>query len=115
MRATFIGLAGFLVTLALTQRLDKPPLEAGLDYLQKGLLEYLGPVKRSYKKWTPGWIPSDCKTMTVNANLSVAHVETFSVQYEDVGTSYNVAFSEISNQFINGDSVPTILGFCAGT
>ncbi|KAF6217414.1 hypothetical protein HO133_006930 [Letharia lupina] len=101
MRATFIGLAGSLVPLALTQRLDKPPLETGLDYLQKGLLEYLGPVKSSYKKWTPGWIPSDCKTMTVNANLSVAHVETFSVQYEDVGTSVNVAFSEISNQCPN--------------
>lgn len=80
----FIALATSLSTLALTQGLDKPPLEASLDYLQKGLLEYLQPVNSSYTQWAPGWIPSDCKTMTEQANLSAADVDTFNVQYDDV-------------------------------
>lgn len=90
MYATFIGLAGSLCWLALAQHLDKPPLENNLDYLQKGLLEYLPPVKSSYKQWGPGWIPADCKTMTEQANFSAADVETFSVQYDDVRTKLHL-------------------------
>lgn len=89
MRSALIGLATSLATLALTQRLDKPPLEPSLDYLQKGLLEHLGSVKSSYKQWGQGWIPADCKTMTEDANLSAADVETFNVQYVDVCISVN--------------------------
>lgn len=98
MHATFLAWAGSLCTLALAQRLDKPPLETDLGYLQKGLMEYLGPVNSSYKQWPPGWIPADCKTMTENdtlalrgnISLSAADVETFNVTYDDVGTTTNL-------------------------
>ena len=82
----FIAWATVLFTLALTQRLDKPPLEANLDYLQKGLLKYLHPVNSSHTQWASGWIPSHCKAMTEHANLSAADVDTFNVRYDDVCT-----------------------------
>lgn len=79
-----------MVSLAMTQRLNKPPLEGGLDYLQKGLLKSLQPVKSFYQKWDPAWIPADCKTLTENNNLSAADVETFNVWYDDVSTIVDV-------------------------
>lgn len=95
MRATFVGLAGSLVTLALTQILEKPPLEGGLDYLQKGLLEYLHPVHSSFDEWAAEWIPADCKSITENSNLSATDVRTFNVTYDDVGVITSVhIFSE---------------------
>ena len=86
MRATFITVtSSLLCTLARTQRLDKPPLAPSLDYLQRGLLEYLPPVPSSYEQWTGDWIPSDCKTLAEGSNMSAADVETFNVRYDDVG------------------------------
>ena len=90
MRAIFVALAGSLVTLALTQSLDKPPLEDGLDYLQKGLLEYLHPVHSSFDEWTAEWIPADCKSMTESNNMSATDVRTFNVTYDDVGIKTSV-------------------------
>ncbi len=115
MRATFVGLAGSLVTLALTQRLDKPPLEVDLDYLQKGLLENLHPVHSSFRKWAAEWIPADCKLMTENSNLSATDVRTFSVTYDDVSIKPTFTFSPTSHRFKSHGSVLTTPGFCAAT
>ena len=90
MRATITAFLSIFVSLALTQGLNKPPLEGSLDYLQKGLLKSLQPVNSSYKQWDPAWIPADCKTLTENNNLSAADVETFNVRYGDVSTNANV-------------------------
>lgn len=90
MRAISTAMLGTLFPLALTQSLNKPPLEGSLDYLQKGLLESLHPLNSSYKQWDPAWIPADCKTLTENNNLSAADVETFNVWYGDVSTDTDV-------------------------
>lgn len=114
MRTTFTALAGLLVTLALTQSLDKPPLESNLDYLQKGLLEYLQPVNNSYQKWDPAWIPADCKSLTENNNLSASDVEAFSVWYADVSIDFKI--HSLSDRQSNAStSAVTILGFSAAT
>lgn len=89
MRATLIGLSSLLIiTLAVTDdgHLDKPPLADNLDYLQKGLLESLHPKNSSYTKWSPHWIPADCKSLTEDNNMSAIDVEAFSVRYPDVST-----------------------------
>lgn len=91
MRATFIGLLCSLTKLAVTDdRLDKPPLAGDLDYLKKGLLEYLHPVHSSHTKWGLKWIPEARKDMTEDANLTATDLEVFSVQYDDVGTGVDV-------------------------
>ncbi len=84
MRAITLNSAGLLCALALAQRLDKPPLENNLDYLQQGLLDNLHPVQSTQTKWPTGWIPADCKAMTELAGLSASDVETFNVTYIDV-------------------------------
>lgn len=89
MRATLIGLSSLLIiTLAVTDddHLDKPPLADSLDYLQKGLLESLHPMNSSYTKWSPHWIPADCKSLTEDNNMSATDVEVFNVRYSDVST-----------------------------
>ena len=90
MRARSILSAGALITTAVTEPLDKPPLADNLDYLQKGLLQSLHSTNGWYTQWGPGWIPADCKGMTEDANLSSADVEVFNVQYDDVGTRIEV-------------------------
>ncbi|KAI9874913.1 MAG: hypothetical protein M1830_009135 [Pleopsidium flavum] len=35
--------------------------------------------------WGPGWIPQDCKQMTLDAKLNPADVETYTVHYDDCG------------------------------
>lgn len=96
MRATSIGLSSLLViTLAMTDdTLDKPPLADNLDYLQKGLLESLHPVNSSHTRWSPQWIPADCKGMTEDNNMSAIDVEVFSVRYSDVSTSVCVLWEQ---------------------
>ena len=90
MRAGSILSASTLVTLAVTDPLDKPPLADNLDYLQKGLLQSLHPTQGWYTQWGPNWIPSDCKSMTEDANLSATDVDVFNVQYDDVGIGLGV-------------------------
>ena len=114
MRAAFTGSLSILISLVLTQSLNKPPLEGNLDYLQKGLLKSLQPANSSYQQWDPAWIPANCKTLTENNNLSVADVETFNVWYGDVSTRADVRilFDLQPNVFT---SVATILGSFAAT
>ena len=90
MRATLNAFASLLVTLALTQRLDKPPLEPNLNFIATGFLQSLPSVKNSYTQWPRDWIPVDCESMVENANLSAIDVEVFNVTYDDVGASVDV-------------------------
>ena len=114
MRATFIGLLCFLIKLAVTDdRLDKPPLAGNLDYLKKGLLEYLHPVHSSHTKWGPKWIPEACKDLTEDANLTATDVEVFNVQYDDVGRCPHLL--ETSKLIVDLTRAPRTPGFFAGT
>ena len=72
-----------LSTLAYAQKLDKPPLEDSLDYLQQGLMDNLPSVHSTNTPWN-GWIPTDCQQMTKDANLNPDDVTTFNVTYDDV-------------------------------
>ena len=114
MRATLIGLLCALTKLAVTDdRLDKPPLADDLDYLKKGLLEYLHPVKSSHTMWAPKWIPEACKNMTEDAHLTATDVEIFSVQYDDVGRCPHLLGT--SMLIVALASVPRTPGSCADT
>ena len=115
MRARSTIFASALFTLAVTDPLNKPPLADNLDYLQKGLLQSLQTTDGWYTQWGPDWIPTDCKVMTENAKLSSTDVEVFNVQYDDVGIEVKVRVlpNWHTNSFLI--SVPTTLGFSAGT
>ena len=74
-----------LYSLANTQKLTKPPLENGLDYLQKGLMDNLHSVPSKNTQWK-GWIPTDCESMAKSSNLNPDDVSTFNVTYDDVSS-----------------------------
>ena len=74
-----------LYSLAYAQRLTKPPLESGLDYLQKGLMDNLHSVHSTNTQWK-GWIPTDCESMAKGSNLNPDDVSTFNVTYDDVSS-----------------------------
>ena len=91
MRVQSTILASTLITLAVTDGLDKPPLAENLDYLQKGLLQSLHPTNGWYTQWGPHWIPTDCKNLAQDNNFSAVDVDVFNVQYDDVGPSVDTA------------------------
>ena len=72
-----------LYSLACAQKLTKPPLENGLDYLKKGLMDNLHSVHSTNNQWK-GWIPTDCESMAKSSNLNPADVTTYNVTYDDV-------------------------------
>ncbi len=84
-----------------SQKLTKPVLEQSLDYLQKGLLDNLGPIDHTTNQWN-GWIPQECHKMATDNHFDPNHVSTYNVTYNDVrpfdylGTSYQKIDSSIS-------------------
>lgn len=90
MQHSTLSFIAVLFTLATGQRLNKPPLEQSLDYLQQGLLDNLQPVPSTQQQWPAGQIPADCKSMTEGAGLSANDVQTFSVTYNDVNKILNL-------------------------
>ncbi|KAL9599104.1 MAG: hypothetical protein Q9219_004062 [cf. Caloplaca sp. 3 TL-2023] len=73
-------------------RLDKPYIVDNLDYLQPGLLANFPPTGNHYDVWEPGWIPKDCRDITIEAGFNPADITTYNIHYDDCNMAWVVCF-----------------------
>lgn len=92
----------FLTTLIhaadVSSHLDKPPLVNNLDYMAPGLMDNFPIVHSTYKPWSAGWIPKDCKDEAESAGQSAQDITTYDVQYDDCNTAWVMCYHKNSGR-----------------
>ncbi|KAI4158378.1 MAG: hypothetical protein LQ342_007508 [Letrouitia transgressa] len=89
-----LGLGAVLLSVLSSAQntLDKPPLTDDLVYLHQGLIDNLPINTYTMDQWIEGWIPQDCKSMTEEAGLNTADIQTFNVHFDDCNDDWIVCW-----------------------
>jgi len=82
-----LGVAGLFITAATvfadSGKLDKPPNQDNLNYLEDGLMKNLPSTESTYSTIAGGLIPQDCANMASDNKFDPSDITAYQVTYHD--------------------------------
>ncbi|KAI4280112.1 MAG: hypothetical protein L6R38_004705 [Xanthoria sp. 2 TBL-2021] len=96
-----------------TQKIDKPALQTGLEYLDKGLFENLPTVAYEAREWLPEYIPQWCLDQSNNEDHGfdpAKDIKIYDIRYNDCEMPDSEAGDgDIVFENLSSDDVATII------